>query len=74
MYTDPAAIKAYSEFSGIAEDVAVQVREEFFPKKALALTSLSGVDDATKDAVEMKFMREPLTKSQLDEFFASYAK
>lgn len=74
MYSDAAAMKAYSDFSGIAQDIALQVRDEFFPKKALELTSLAGVDYAMSDAVEMKFMREPLTKTQLDEFFAYYAK
>ena len=74
MYSDPAAVKAYSVFSGIPEDIAVQVRDEFFPRKAVDLNRLGGVDFAMKDAVDMKFLKEPLTKQQLDEFFAAYAK
>jgi NitT/TauT family transport system substrate-binding protein len=74
MYADPAAVKAYSAFSSIAEDIALQVRDEFFPRKAVDLNRLGGVDFAMKDAVEMKFLKEPLNKQQLDEFFAAYAK
>jgi NitT/TauT family transport system substrate-binding protein len=74
MYSDPAAVKAYSAFSGIPEDIAVQVRDEFFPRNAVNLNRLGGVDFAMKDAVEMKFLKEPLTRQQQDEFFAHYAK
>ena len=74
MYASPDAMPAYAAFSGVPVDISTQVRDEFWPKKALLITSLGGVDVAMRDAVEMKFLREPLTKAQLDEFFAFYAK
>ncbi len=74
MYSDPAAVKAYSAFSGISEEIALQVREDYFPRKAVDLNRLGGVDFAMKDAVDMKFIKEPLTRQQQDEFFAHYAK
>jgi hypothetical protein len=50
------------------------VRQEFFPKKALELNRLSGVDEAMRDAVDMKLPAAPLTKEQQQAFFASYAR
>ena len=74
MYSGPAAMQAYSQFSSVPLDIANQVIEEFWPKKAILMTTLGGVDAAMRDAVEMKLMKEPLTKAQQDEFFAYYAK
>ena len=74
MYSDPAAMAAYSKFSGISEDIATQVRSEYWPKSALDLTTLGGVDVAMRDGVAMKFLTTPLQKEQLDEFFAFYAR
>ncbi len=74
MYADPGALKAYSDFSGISESVAAQISKDFFPKKSLALNRLAGVDYAMQDGVDMKFLREPLTPRQLDEFFEFYSK
>jgi len=74
MYSGPEAMKAYSEFSKVPLDIAHQVIEEFWPKKAILMTSLGGVDAAMRDAVEMKLMKEPLSPAQQAEFFAYYAK
>lgn len=74
MYASPDAMKAYIDFSGVAPAVAARVREDFFPKKALELNRLSGVNEAMRDAVEMKLLAAPLTREQQDAFFASYAK
>ncbi|MDB5643955.1 MAG: aliphatic sulfonate transporter [Hyphomicrobiales bacterium] len=74
MYASPDAMKAYTAFSGISPDVTKRVREEFFPKKALELNRLAGVNEGMRDAVEMKFLPAPLTKEQQDAFFASYAR
>ena len=74
MYASPDAMKAYVEFAGFSSDVAKRVREEFFPKKALELNRLSGVNEAMRDAVDMKLLSAPLTREQQDAFFASYAR
>ena len=74
MYASPDAVKAYTRFSAIPEEIAAQVRDEYFPRKALNLDRLAGVDYAMRDAAEMKFLKEPLTEAQLKEFFAAYAK
>ena len=74
MYSSPDAVKAYTLFSAIPENIAAQVRDEYFPRKALNLNRLAGVDYAMRDAVEMKFLKEPLSEAQQKEFFAAYAK
>jgi NitT/TauT family transport system substrate-binding protein len=74
MYSGPEAMKAYSDFSKVPLDIAHQVIEEFWPKKAILMTSLGGVDAAMRDAVDMKLMKEPLSKTEQAEFFAYYAK
>jgi len=74
MYSGPDAMKAYSDFSKVPFDIAQQVIEEFWPKKAVLMSSLGGVEAAMRDAVEMKLMKEPLTPAQQAEFFAYYAK
>ena len=74
MYSDPAAIKAYAEWVGISEALAKDVRDQFYPKENLRLDRLSGLDEATADAVSLKFLAAPLSKAQQDELFKYYAK
>ena len=74
MYSDPSALKAYAEWVNIPEGLAKDVREQFFPKENLRLDRLSGLDEAMADAVTMKFLPAPLSKSQQDELFKYYAR
>jgi NitT/TauT family transport system substrate-binding protein len=41
------------------------VRDDFFPKSLLDPDEIKGIDSLMKDAVELKFIAEPLTKEQL---------
>ena len=74
MYSDPAALKAYAEWVGIPESLAKEVRDQFYPKENLRLDRLSGLDEAMADAVSLKFLPAPLSKTQQDELFKYYAK
>ncbi|HEY1326270.1 MAG TPA: ABC transporter substrate-binding protein [Casimicrobiaceae bacterium] len=74
MYSDPAALKAYAEWVNVPESLAREVRDKFYPKENLRLDRLSGVDEAMADAVAAKFIPAPLTKAQLDQLFADYAR
>ena len=74
MYSDPAALKAYAEWVNIPENLAKEVRDQFFPKENLRLDRLSGLDAAMADAVSLKFLPAPLTKQQQDELFKYYAR
>jgi NitT/TauT family transport system substrate-binding protein len=74
MYSDPAALKAYAEWVNIPENLAKEVRDQFFPKENLRLDRLSGLDAAMADAVSLKFLPAPLTKQQQDELFKYYTR
>ena len=67
MYTDPAALKVYAEFVGISEAKAKRTRDEFFPREAIDPDRIVGLDQIVKDAVDLKFTAQPLTKAQLAE-------
>jgi NitT/TauT family transport system substrate-binding protein len=74
MYSDPVALKAYAEWVNIPENLAKEVRDQFYPKENLRLDRLSGLDAAMADAVSLKFLPAPLTKQQQDELFKYYAR
>jgi NitT/TauT family transport system substrate-binding protein len=65
MYTDPAALKTYAEFAGIAEAKAKRIRDEFFPKSSLSPDDIVGLDMVVPDAVALKFTAAPVTNAQL---------
>jgi NitT/TauT family transport system substrate-binding protein len=74
MYESPDALKVYAAFAEITEQQARVIRDEYFPKKNLIPTRLSGLDNAMNDALTMKFITAPLSKDQQDEFLRYYAK
>jgi NitT/TauT family transport system substrate-binding protein len=64
MYSDPAALKEYSDFSKVPEKVVVRVRE-LMPKAALAPEHVVGVDQIMAEAIQNKFLQAPLSKEQI---------
>jgi len=66
MYSDPAALKQYSDFSKVPEKVVLKVRE-LMPKAALAPERVVGIDQIMTEAIQNKFLQTPLTKEQLAE-------
>ena len=73
MYSSPEALKMYSEWVKIPEPITQRMRDEFYPKDELEPDRLSGLDAITEDAIETKFLKTPLSKTQLKELFV-YAK
>jgi NitT/TauT family transport system substrate-binding protein len=66
MYSDPAALRIFSEFTNLPEKVVGKVRE-LVPKAALAPDQIVGVDQIIAEAVSMKFLAAPLTPQQVKE-------
>ena len=64
MYKD-AGLKVYAEWLNIPEAKARRTRDEFFPGDAINPDRITGLDTIVKDAVELKFTSQPLTKEQL---------
>lgn len=67
MYSDPAALKTYEEFSGVSQALMGRVRDEYFPKATLWPDEVKGVDVTLADAVKNKFLAKPLTPEQVKE-------
>jgi NitT/TauT family transport system substrate-binding protein len=68
MYSDnPQVMKDYAEFVGISETLARRVRDEFFPKSLLQSEEIKGLEMIVPDAVNLKYISQPLTAEQLKE-------
>jgi len=67
LYTDPQALKVYSEWLKISEAKAKRTRDDFFPRPSIEPDRITGLDMIVKDAVTMKFTATELTKAQLDD-------
>lgn len=67
LYTDPRGVKIYSEYSKVPEDLAVQIRDEFMPKKVLSPDNVSGVEQMMQDAVTFRMLSAPLSTGQISE-------
>jgi len=67
MYTDPQALKVYSDWLKISEAKAKRTRDDFFPRSSIEPDRITGLDMIVKDAVAMKFTATELTKAQLEE-------
>jgi NitT/TauT family transport system substrate-binding protein len=66
MYGDsPQVIIDYAAFVGVPDSMARRVRDDFFPKSLINPDEIKGLDSLMHEAVELKFITEPLTKEQL---------
>jgi NitT/TauT family transport system substrate-binding protein len=61
-YSDPGAIDHYAEIAKRA--LAQQTRDEFFPKEALQLAEVKGLDVTLKQALEFKYITSPMTLAE----------
>src|SRR5882757_6112620 len=66
MYSDPAALKHYGEYSSLPEKIVLRVRG-LIPKESMATDRVEGIDQIMADAVAGKFIPAPLTAEQVKE-------
>jgi NitT/TauT family transport system substrate-binding protein len=64
MYSDPAAMKIYQEFSSVPQTLMAKIRDEYFPKSTLWPDQIRGLDLILADALKNKFIQKPLTPEQ----------
>jgi NitT/TauT family transport system substrate-binding protein len=64
MYSDPAALKHYAEYSNLPEKIVLRVRN-LIPKASLAIDRVEGIDQIMADAVAARFISAPLTAEQV---------
>lgn len=67
MYKDPKCLKIYADWIKITEAKAKRTRDDFFPGNAINPDKITGLDKIVKDAVDLKFTAQELTKDQLAE-------
>ncbi|MBV9955116.1 MAG: ABC transporter substrate-binding protein [Pseudolabrys sp.] len=65
MYKDERCLKAYAAWLNIPLTKAKRTRDDFFPPEAVDPDRVIGLDTIVKDAVDLKFTPQPLTKDQL---------
>ena len=63
-YSDPHAIDNYAEIAKVPRALAQQTRDEFFPKQALQLSEVKGLDVTLKQALEFKYITTPMTLAE----------
>jgi NitT/TauT family transport system substrate-binding protein len=66
MYSDPAALKLYAEYSNLPEKIVLRVRQ-LIPQANLATGRIEGMDQIMADAVAGKFIPAPLSAEQVKE-------
>src|SRR5664280_3292681 len=68
MYSsNPQVLADYTEFARIAPAMAKRVRDDFVPKSLIDPDAIHGLDTLLPEAVNLKFISEPLTKEQIAE-------
>jgi NitT/TauT family transport system substrate-binding protein len=66
MYSDPAALKHYGEYSSLPEKIVLKVRG-LIPKESMAPGKVEGIDEIMADAMAGKFIPAPLSADQVKE-------
>jgi NitT/TauT family transport system substrate-binding protein len=65
MYSDPAALAAYEQFSNVPARLMQKWRDEFFPKSAMSPDEIKGLDLVLEDVLKNKFIAAPLTSYEM---------
>jgi len=66
-YSDPKALEYFAADNKVTLDQARRARDDFYPKRSLALAPISNFDLTIKQAIALKRLRVPLTSAQVKE-------
>jgi NitT/TauT family transport system substrate-binding protein len=67
MFTSPDAVALYAEQMKVPIELAAMTRDKFQTREAMRNDRLSDLDAVMADAVTLKYLDKPLSKSQLEE-------
>jgi NitT/TauT family transport system substrate-binding protein len=67
MYADPEAVRRYIVFAKLSEPAVTRMLRDFIPQESLQTGEILGLADSMQDALEFKFLPEPLTEPQVKE-------
>ncbi len=75
MYASDDSFKVFAQIYDDTPEHAKATRDGFYPdRKMLDLKRLGGLDQAMKDALDLKFIAKPLTPAELDDMFKYFNK
>ena len=67
MYSDPKAIELYARKIDKPVELVKYTVEQFYPKSALQTERMADYEGSIRDAVRLKFLKDPMSKEQLGE-------
>jgi NitT/TauT family transport system substrate-binding protein len=65
MYSDPAAMTTYEDFSHVRHELMAKIRDQYFPKSTLWPDEIRGLDLVLADSLKNKFIAKPLSAEQV---------
>jgi NitT/TauT family transport system substrate-binding protein len=68
-YSSPDALSNYAVIAKVPVDQAKMTREEFYPKGALQLAEIKGLDTTLQQALDFKYITKPMTKEEVAPLF-----
>jgi ABC-type nitrate/sulfonate/bicarbonate transport system substrate-binding protein len=72
LYSGDEPLRLYADWLGITLAKAKRTRDEFYPWQAVDPDRLVGLDAIVVDAVNLKYLTTPLSRSQLDELVVRF--
>lgn len=74
IFSDDKAVAIYADLLKVDLALAKKLRDEFWNRQILSVDKVRGVDLIMADAIEGKFLQNALTKEQISEMIAPYAR
>jgi NitT/TauT family transport system substrate-binding protein len=68
-YSSPDSVANYAAIAKVPVDQARMTREEFYPKEALQLAEIKGLDITLQQALDFKYITKPMTKDEAAPLF-----
>jgi NitT/TauT family transport system substrate-binding protein len=68
-YRDPKAIAYFAEGAEVTPEIALQARDQFYPKESLQPYEVKGLDLALQQALEYKFIPRAMTEKEVAGLF-----
>jgi NitT/TauT family transport system substrate-binding protein len=68
-YSSPDALANYAALAKVPVDQAKMTREDFYPKEALQLAEVKGLDMTLQQALDFKYITKPMTKDEVAPLF-----
>ena len=74
IFSDDKAVGIYADLLKVDLALAKKLRDEFWNRQILSVDKVRGIDLIMADALEGKFLQSALTKEQINEMIAPYAR